>query len=342
MTLSHQKEIIESLDESYSNINIIDNQNLLYNSFKALEKIKSFSQSYETLFQRIQSGYYEFEDLKQTLFLELDSAKDASIDELEELQERFYFLKDLENKYKLSIEQLILSMEDLEEEILKYENFDLFIEKLELEKEKAFKEAYLKGKQLSERRRAIAIKLEKEFVEILKRLDISYVDFQIAFKEAEAKILLEDGIDEVMFLISLNKGEPLKPFYKVASGGELSRSMLALKIMYGKIHELDLMVFDEIDLGISGDAASKVANELFDLAQQRQVITITHLPQVAAKASKHYNIEKRVEGNRTITIINDLIADQRVYHLAYLLSGRNITEGAILHAKSLLDNKKSP
>lgn len=153
------------------------------------------------------------------------------------------------------------------------------------------------------------------------------------------KVLKEDGIDEVEFLISLNEGEPLKPFYKVASGGELSRSMLALKILYGKIYNLGLMVFDEIDLGISGDAASKVANELYNLSKERQIITITHLPQVAARAEKHFNIEKKVVQGRTTTVIKNLNYDERVYHLAYMLSGKNITDGAISHAKTLLNKK---
>ena len=160
--------------------------------------------------------------------------------------------------------------------------------------------------------------------------------FEVEVKENKTKELLETGIDEVNFLLSLNEGEPVKPFHKIASGGELSRSMLALKILYGKSHDLGLMVFDEIDLGISGYQASRVASVLKDLSTDRQVITITHLPQVAAKADKHFDIKKQPLKGRTVTLINELKDEDRVTHIAYMLSGSNITEGAILHAKSLL------
>lgn len=337
--LSHQKEIVESLKESYQNLNIIDEQTLLYNTFQTLEKIKEINPEYLTIYQRLESVYYEVEDIKDELYNLLDEAQDRSLIELELLQERYYFLKDLEHKYKKTITELVAYQNQLEEEILKIENYDAFLEKLSKDKNNAYNDAYNLALQLSKKRKEFASILEKEFIVILKRLDIDYVDFKVSFTITE---LTEDGIDEVLFLISLNEGEPLKPFYKVASGGELSRSMLALKILFAKIENLSLMVFDEIDLGISGDAASKVAAELKSLANEIQVISITHLPQVAAAASQHFHIKKKIDDKRTITVIQDLKSDERLYHLAYMLSGKTLTEGAILHAKSLLEHKKKP
>lgn len=337
LTLSNQKEIIESLDNAYQNIKKIDDENLIYGSLKSLEKISEYSPTYKELSTRISSNYFELEDIQAELYVELDSINDFKISQLDDLQTRYYFLLDLEKKYQMSIDQLIDYQETLKEEILKVEDYDLFLEKLKENKKEAFNKAYNLGLKLRNRRKETALNLEKEFVDVLSRLAIDYVAFRVYFLETEEGILKEDGIDEVEFMISLNEGEPLKPFYKVASGGELSRSMLALKIMYGKIYNLGLMVFDEIDLGISGDAASKVAEELFNLSKERQIITITHLPQVAAKALKHFNIEKKVVHGRTTTIINDLNKEERIYHLAYMLSGRNLTEGAISHAKTLLD-----
>lgn len=339
VTLTNQKEIIESLNSSYKNIKAISDENTFYDVVKNLESISEYSPVYKDLKERVNSLNYELEDLKVELYKELSSIYDYKLEELEDLQDRYYFLLDLEKKYNLKIEKLINYQEDLKEEILKVENYDLFLDKLKKDKIKAQESAYEKGLELREKRQKTAKNLEKEFVQVLLRLAIDYVDFQVSFKESENKTLKEDGIDEIEFLISLNEGEPVKPFYKVASGGELSRSMLALKILYGKIYNLSLMVFDEIDLGISGDAASKVANELFKLKDQRQIITITHLPQVAAIAEEHYNIEKKVVQGRTTTIIKNLDDKQRVYYLAYMLSGKNITDGAISHAKALLNKE---
>ncbi len=339
--LTNQKEIIESLNKAYLSLKQIEDESLLYGGFQALEKIKDIALEYQEHYQRIESSYYELSDVKDGLYDALDKIKETSVYELESLQERYYFLKDLEKKYHKDIKDLIDYTYSLEDEILKIENFDAFLEKLNEQQLSLYQKAYEKGKKLSDKRKQVAYRLEKEFIEILKQLDISYVEFKVLFEDFKGT-LLEDGIDQVLFLISLNEGEPLKPFYKVASGGELSRSMLALKILYGRINMLSLMVFDEIDLGISGDAASKVAGALKELSNEIQIITITHLPQVAAIATDHFNIEKGILKGRTITVIKDLDEEERIYHLAYMLSGKVLTEGSILHAKSLLDNKKSP
>ncbi len=336
LTLQNQKEIVDSLNEAYAKVKEIDDKNLIYDSFRTLNKISDYSKSFNEIKTRLENSYYELEDIIRILYSEIDLVNDYQMDELESLQNRKFFLEDLEYKYKRKVEDLITYVDVLQEEILKVENYDLFLEKLQENKKNAYDKAFKKGIILRNKRKETAKILEKDFVETLLKLAIDYVTFKVSFKETEDNILKEDGIDEIEFLISLNEGEPLKPFYKVASGGELSRSMLALKILYGKIHDLSLMVFDEIDLGISGDAASKVASELYQLSKQRQIITITHLPQVAAKAIKHFNIEKQVVSGRTNTIINDLDYDNRIYHLAYMLSGKNLTEGAILHAKELL------
>src|SRR5690554_2518652 len=339
ITLSNQKEIIEALNTSYLNVKQISDENMIYTAVNSLEKITDYMPAFKDLKERLSSTHYELEDIKVELYEELNSIYDYKIDELEAFENRYHFLLDLEKKYNKTIEELIDYQEYLVLEILKTENYDLFLEKLQKEKDQAYKYAYNEGLKLRDERKKTAKVIENSFVEILKRLAIDYVSFKVDFDVSDEDTLKEDGIDEIEFLISLNEGEPLKPFYKVASGGELSRSMLALKIIYGKIYNLGLMVFDEIDLGISGDAASKVANELYNLSKETQVITITHLPQVAALAMEHYNIEKKVVHGRTTTIIKNLNTEQRVYHLAYMLSGKNITDGAISHAKTLLKIK---
>lgn len=337
-TLTHQKTILDELNKSYMLLKNIDDENLLYDAYKAMENIKSYNKSFNHLKERIENIYYETTDIKNELFNEIDNLKDLSVLELDVLQERFYFLKDLENKYGKTNNELILYIDELEEEILKIDNYDSYLEKLKEQMNNAFNKAYSKALEISNARKNVALKLEKDFINLIKDLAINYCDFKVDFKEL--KELSELGVDDVTFLISLNEGEPLMPFYKVASGGELSRSMLALKIIYLKAHKLKLIVFDEIDLGISGEAARKVSNLLHELSKTVQVITITHLPQVAAYADMHYHISKYTKSSRTNVNLELLEKEKRIYTLAYMLSGDNLSGSAIMHAKSLLAEKK--
>lgn len=334
--LTHQEKILSNLNIAYKNLVGIDEDNLIFEGVKAIEKVETYETTYGELKKRLESAYYELDDIKEELFGQIDLISNYNVLELDNLKERFYFLKELEVKYSKSISELIDYQAYLESEILRRENFEAYTKKLALEKDMAYQKAYQKGLELHEARIKVSKRLEKDFVLNLKELAIDYVLFEVEVKENQTKELLETGIDEITFLLSLNEGEPVKPFHKIASGGELSRSMLALKILYGNSHDLGLMVFDEIDLGISGYQASRVAHVLKDLSTYRQVITITHLPQVAAKADKHFDIKKQPLKGRTVTLINELQGEDRVTHIAYMLSGSNITEGAILHAKSLI------
>jgi len=334
--LTHQEKILSNLNVAYQNLTKIDEDNLIFEGFKALEKVEGYETTYEEIKKRLEASYYELDDIKEELHDQIELISNYNMLELDSLKERFYFLKELESKYEKSISELIDYKHFLESEILRRENFEAYTLKLTKDVEQAYKKAYQKGLEIHNLRVKIANQLEREFIVSLKELAIDYVLFEVEVKENKNKALLETGIDEVTFLLSLNEGEPVKPFHKIASGGELSRSMLALKILYGKSHDLGLMVFDEIDLGISGYQASKVADTLKELSATRQVITITHLPQVAAKADTHFDIKKQPLKGRTVTLINELKGEDRVTHIAYMLSGSNITEGAILHAKSLL------
>lgn len=335
-TLSNQKVIVDRVKESYEIVSTLDDENVIYNAYKSLENIEKHDDVFKRLKERLETIHYEIGDIKEQLYDHLDALRDLSILELDDLQERFYFIKDLEKKYGKSNNHLIEYIQELEEEILKIENYDGYVETLKTKKENAYKEAFSKGIELSKKRKHTAKKLETEFVSILKNLSVNYVDFEVTFLENKEKELYETGIDQILFKISLNEGEPLMPFYKVASGGELSRSMLALKILFAKTQKLNLVVFDEIDLGISGEAALKVATELHQLSKDIQVVSITHLPQVAAKACMHYHISKYTKDARTYASVSLLKEEERVYKIAHMLSGDMITEGAILHAKSLL------
>ena len=204
---------------------------MLYQSLKALQSLEKFNLG--NLQERVANSYYELDDLKGEIYQKLLEVKDVSLLELNNLEERYFFLKELEKKYQKPLNSLITYQEELQDEILKLENYDLYLEKLLKQKEKAYQEAFKSAEDISQKRQKLALMLEKEFIASLKNLAIDYVSFKVHFKKTE---LTNNGIDDVIFLISLNEGEPLKPFYKTASGGELSRSMFALKMIYGKVH----------------------------------------------------------------------------------------------------------
>ncbi|MDY0347096.1 MAG: DNA repair protein RecN, partial [Acholeplasma sp.] len=253
------------------------------------------------------------------------------------LQERLQALVMLEKKYGKTVPELIDYLKEIEEKIMITEDYDGYLKKLKTETEQTYQQVVSAGETLRKLRKSLAKKLEKEMISELSQLDLEKVRFEITFEDKSPIELYDDGIDLVTFNIGLNEGEPLKPLYKTASGGELSRFMLALKIVFAKYQGLNLVVFDEIDMGISGKTASKVAQRIKHLSNQLQVLSITHLPQVAAVAGNHYHILKTIKDNRTVTNIDILDHEKRILILAEMLSGDRIDLYAIEHAKALLE-----
>jgi DNA repair protein RecN (Recombination protein N) len=243
----------------------------------------------------------------------------------------------LEKKYGKTVPELIDYLKEIEEKIMITEDYDGYLKKLKTETEQTYQQVVSAGETLRKLRKSLAKKLEKEMISELSQLDLEKVRFEITFEDKSPIELYDDGIDLVTFNIGLNEGEPLKPLYKTASGGELSRFMLALKIVFAKYQGLNLVVFDEIDMGISGKTASKVAQRIKHLSNQLQVLSITHLPQVAAVAGNHYHILKTIKDNRTVTNIDILDHEKRILILAEMLSGDRIDLYAIEHAKALLE-----
>jgi len=212
-------------------------------------------------------------------------------------------------------------------------NYDMRKEELEKEiknKEKVLKDLSLK---LRRERQKGASKLEKETVEVLKGLNFLDARFKIDFKEKEE--FSKEGMDEITFMISTNPGEDIKPLAEVASGGELSRIMLALKTILAKEDKVDSLIFDEIDTGISGRTAQAVAERMQNISDGTQIICITHLPQIAAMADEHFLIEKHVEKGKTVTNIEKLSYDESVDELARMLGGSEITDAVRDNAKEM-------
>ncbi len=255
--------------------------------------------------------------------------------ELNRLMERLSLINRLKEKYKTDVPGLIKLYQETLEKFNKLEVKDEFLKKLEKEVRKKYDELLNLARELSEKRKKAAKEFESQVLKELSELGMQNAVFVVNFQEKEVD---ETGIDQVEFLISTNPGEDPKPLRKVASGGELSRIMLALKTVLSEIDDIPTLIFDEIDVGIGGRIAEAVGKKLASIAKKRQVITITHLPQIAVYGSKHFVVEKKLVGDRTVTYVNELSRDERIREIARMLAGERITESSIVHARELLKN----
>ncbi len=309
----------------------------IYDASVALDKIKHLDESYQDMAERLSSSYYEIDDVKSRIYQNIEGL-DFDQDKFNLMQERHYELIKIEQKYKKEINDLIDYYHEIKKELLMITDYDEYIKEARKELDEAFLDAYNAGLKLRELRQKLAKKLSKDMILELKDLDLEKATFDIVFDdiEKEEKALLETGLDQVEFMISLNEGEPIKPLAKVASGGERARFMFALKSIYAKSNQLSMLVLDEIDIGISGKTAAKVALKMAELSKAMQLIVITHLPQVAAKADHHYGITKQKENNRMVTHITKLNLDQRIEMIGMMLSDEKLSHFAIEQAKMLL------
>lgn len=309
----------------------------IYEAALSLEKIKDIDQTYQDMYDRLSSSYYEIDDVKSILYQQIENL-DFDQEHFNFMQQRHYDLEKIEQKYQKNINELIDYMHEIKKELLMITDFDQYLKDAQKEVADAFDKAFEIGLKLSQLRKKLAKKLASEMIEELKDLDLDKSIFDIIFEPIDKldTQLLETGLDQVEFMISLNEGEPVKPLSKVASGGERARFMFALKSVYAKANRLSMLVLDEIDIGISGRTAAKVAQKMKDLSKEMQLIVITHLPQVAAKADHHYGIYKSKENQRMVTHINRLDMNERIEMIALMLSDEKLSHFAVEQAKMLL------
>ncbi len=247
--------------------------------------------------------------------------------------ERLDVINKLKIKHGKTIGDILKKHKEYSEKLEEFKNYEIALNKVL--KEISDKEKYITdlSNQLSDIRRKAADMLSKDIVEVLKTLNFDYVDFNIDIEKTSE--LTSKGTDKIEFMICTNKGEELKPLSQIASGGELSRIMLGIKTILAKVDNIETLIFDEIDTGISGKTAQLVAEKMNIIAKDHQVICITHLPQIAAMADNHYLIEKRVEEDTTKTEIFKLDYESSVMELARMLGGAKITETVISNAREL-------
>ncbi|MEP7218427.1 MAG: DNA repair protein RecN [Bacteroidota bacterium] len=277
---------------------------------------------------------------------------DFSPARLEEMRERLLALNGLRKKYGGSIESVLAHRDTIAREIELAQNFDDQIGGIQKELDQKKRRAGELAAKLSQKRADVAKKVQRSIENVLKQLGIDKAKFQVHIDQTESRQESStsvfhngkyyaggpSGFDRAEYYISTNLGEELKPLARVASGGEISRVMLALKTILAKNDKLPLLIFDEIDTGISGRIAAKVGVAMRDLADFHQIIAITHLPQIAAMSSNHFMVEKIEQGNRTITRVRRLNMDEHTREVAKLMSGENITESSLRMARELIES----
>ena len=334
--LQNSEKIFENLAGSYEILNGEEYSSLaaLRKSMDMLSSISSYSGNIANLHQQLSDAYYQIEELSS----EIRDMRDRTVFSPEELNQaiaRMDLLDNLKKKYNRSIDELIEYADDLEEKLSFVENIDEMkkdLTELQQKCENDLKEACA---ELTALRKDAASELEGKILAELAELN--FKDAQLSIDFTSAAEYTDNGTDIVEFMISTNKGEGLKPLSKIASGGEMSRIMLAFKKIVGDYDEIPTLIFDEIDAGISGITASIVGRKLMQIAESHQVICITHLPQIAAFGHHNYKIAKESDESSTYTTVLHLRQDEKIQEIARLLGGINITETTIQSAKELVE-----
>ena len=306
----------------------------LYELSNHLQSINDIvPEKYEKLKEDIDQFYYVLEDAKHDIY---DEMANTEFDEqvLNELESRMNLLNNIKRKYGKDVPELIAYQSKLENEINKIENYEQSSSQLREEINQLYQEVIDIGKALSKERRRVARELRDHIVSEIQNLQMKDANLEISFKPLDEPNY--EGIEFVEFLISPNKGEPLKSLNKIASGGELSRIMLALKSIFVKSRGQTAILFDEVDSGVSGQAAQKMAEKMRDIAQFIQVICISHLPQVASMSDHHLLISKASHDDRTTTQVKELLDDDRINEVARMISGASVTDLTRENAKEMI------
>lgn len=308
---------------------------LLSKAMDLLKNLALLDEHMGYLYQSLESVFYQVEDTARELAV-LKNRVERNPQRLEAVEERLELLNNLKNKYAPTIPEILDYLVQARDEL----------EMLESKKElaatsakelKKIEQSYIKTAEiLSSRRLQAAKKLKEEVSRELVDLEMGRVKFQVVFTKVDG--LYPGGAEHVEFLISPNPGEPLKPLAKIASGGELSRIMLALKALLAEVDDIPVIIFDEVDAGIGGRALHAVAEKLAKISEHHQIICVTHAAQIASFASVHYRVSKVFDGERTVTKVDKLALPDRVDELARMLGGKDVTDISRRHARQMLSS----
>lgn len=339
----HSEKIATAVAAAHRAISANDDSETVLSRVKeaadALRSLAAFGENYVSLAQRCDSAYYELEEIDYEL---ADLTEKGEFDPVraEKVETRLDLIRRMERKYGETVAEVLSQQQKMQEEYDNYVSLDEQVAKTGAEHKRLLAQYRQLARQLTEARHGLANEFEKNMMAQLKDLGMGNTIFKVSFAiRPEGKIFMPQSVgdDVIEFMISPNPGEPLKPLSKIASGGELSRLMLAIKSLEAEKGGVGTMVFDEIDTGISGRMAQVVAEKMALIARKRQVICVTHLPQIAAMAAHQFLVEKRVEGERTNTSVRLLSPKERISEVARMLGGADGSEGsAMSHAAHML------
>ena len=330
--IKSQFSTVESLLEN-DEVNVLS---MLRSSMKSMSEVSKYIEI-DALNDRLNSAFLELQDIAHEVASKNERIE-FSNERLDFLNERINLIYELEHKHQVgTVEDLIAIRNGLEERLQAISSSDELLESLRKDLADQKKESVELAKKLSKTRIENVSLLETKIKDTLVFLGMPNVEFKINIK-TNVEMLTENGIDEVVFMFSANKNVSLQPIANIASGGEMARLMLTIKSLLSEKRSLPTIIFDEVDTGVSGEIADKMATIMRRMGENMQVIAITHLPQVASKGQHQYKVYKKDIENRTETSIVKLTEDERVEEIAYLLSGASVTEVAIQNAKELLKN----
>lgn len=338
-TLNNAESIKQNLSKAYSSLN--DGEVNLLSSLNEIKQIISgmakFNGEIKSLNDRLSSSYLELKDIAD----EIENTESAIVydpQRIEELSSSLDEIYRLQQKHQVkTIAELIAIKNDLSIKLSAISSLEDEINKLKADLNKAHKDILQKAKGLSEKREKAIPPIEKEIKKMLADLGMPNAQLKINNQKLSEELVANDGLDKINFLFSANKGGDLRELSKVASGGELSRLMLSLKSLIAQLTALPVIIFDEIDTGVSGDVADKMGTIMQKMTETMQVIAITHLPQIASKGKNHLFVHKEDKANKTYTRIKSLNKEERIQEIAKMLSKNNPTPAAIKNAKELLN-----
>lgn len=339
---TNAEQITKSVNEAYMNLYEGDEIQSAYDGISIavneISQISDLNPQLKSIYDTLNEIMYSLEDTAHEI-KEFGETVEFDEQTLNEIEERLDLISRLKRKYGNSIEEILEYLKKAESELNDIKLSDERTNELKEELKNITKELKEKGNVLTQRRENAAKVLEENIEKSLHELNMEKSKFKVSIENDGT--FYDNGMDKVEFLISTNPGEPLKPLVKIASGGELSRVMLAIKSILADSDGVDTMIFDEIDTGVSGKAAMSIAKKLAVIAKNKQVICITHLPQLTAMADNHYLIQKNTDGEMASTTLKELDEEGRELELARIIDGGEVTELALSHAKQMLENAKN-
>jgi len=332
--LSHANEIKSACEKAYTVIE--DEQGAvdsLNQAIQALEAIIEFSPSLESLMAQLNSSVIEVQEAATEIQHHAENI-DLDPQQLQQVEERLSALFGLAKKYNIEAEQLVEKQQQIQEDLERLEQSDASLETLKTELDQAWQNYLEEANKLKKSRLKAAKNLGNIVTEGMQTLGMPNGLFEVALSDAEQPAA--NGTDKVMFNVTANKGQPLQPLAKVASGGELSRISLAIQVATSEVAQLPTLIFDEVDVGIGGGIAEVVGQKMQQLGKDKQIFSITHLAQVASHGHTHLHIQKQTKDEATFTQVNALSEEDRIQELARMIGGLKVTEQTIAHAKEML------